>query len=1177
MKKKKLVTMLMAAALACTSIAPGFTVAAAGSDAEGTTYYVSSLNGKDSNSGTSEKEAFRTLKKAAETALKPGDRICLERGSVFSNDYLHLYEQAGSEEAPIVIEAYGDEGKAAPLIETNGDGVWYQNYGKSLDNSQHKNYGYVSSSILLYDCEYIEVRDIAMTNKGADIDADYNALDMMNRTGVAAVAQNKGTLDHIYLDGLDIQDVYGNVYDKHMNNGGIYFTVFQPADEAKTGVSRYNDVKIENCRVENVNRWGIAVGYTAYYNQFNGAQISDDAIASYGATNVEIRNNYVKDAGGDSITVMYCDRPVVEYNISDGAARQINDTDYSATSFGKVAAGIWPWKCKNALFQHNEAFDTCQNQDGQAWDADWGDGTLYQYNYSHNNGGGSVMFCGVEAVNSTFRYNISQNDLGGIINPTGNPNAHIYNNVFYIKENIDFIRSGMSGGAMTVENNILYYTGDAKKTEDWYKETSDNKVDYSNNVYYNYASIPAEDTNGVSVEKGTQIFEDPGKAPSMAAKQTHFSEDNAAFSGYKLAENSPAVNAGKIITDQNGYDTVKSDFFGNPADRLSPDAGVHETSTPSDELRLASDTYTIDNENLTISGVKPGTTVEELTEELFYDNDAKLTVKDSDGKTLSKDEAVDKSGSVTLSRDGKEKEYKFVRSSEKELISSVFEVQEKVINVPSTAETPITTDTVCAGLSVSELAEISFWSNGEQISGGNAVDGMEVRITAEDGTYDSYTLHVKNEYNYFADFPGGQQGNVWFAQIRGADGTYRNMATYNSEWKGWSGTEWAFVGMDNGGNPSCIKLCDSLSENGREGGHSLAYCVPVGGVLQISFEERADGSDIILAKENSGGDVTFRITKNGETIWETVMPNDASGVEVPMQEIDAQAGDYIRLEVSNTGTPGQAGVLCTPIISYTKLNQPEEADKSSLEELIAYAQEQMKQDSYEHVDPAIKTQFENALAKASEVYENEEATQEEVNAAYAELLEKIELLEYKADASELKTAYDLAVGMDLSIYTEESRKVMEEAIAAAAAVLADKNASQAEIDEALKKLNDAKDQLELIKVDKSVLKKLIEEAEGLDLTKYTEKSAEEVTKALAYAKAVYADENADESEVKAAVNGLRQAMNNLKGKETDEKTTAEIKSDTPETGDNSVFAIWAAILAAACAAGGAAIRFRRKK
>ncbi len=102
-------------------------------------------------------------------------------------------------------------------------------------------------------------------------------------------------------------------------------------EEAASGISRYDDVKIENCTVENTNRWGIAVGYSAYWDVFPDKvkAISDEDIRKYGSTNVVIRNNYVKDSGGDAITLMYCDRPLVEYNVSDGAARQINNTDYS--------------------------------------------------------------------------------------------------------------------------------------------------------------------------------------------------------------------------------------------------------------------------------------------------------------------------------------------------------------------------------------------------------------------------------------------------------------------------------------------------------------------------------------------------------------------------------------------------------------------------------------------------------------------------------------------------------------------------------------------------------------------------------------------------------------------------------------------------------------------------------
>ena len=533
----------------------------------GTTYYVSTLNGSDNNDGLSENKAFYSLQKINEIELEEGDKVLLEAGSVFTNDFLHI-KGSGSEAASIEIDKYGEGNN--PRIDTNGQGIWYQDYGKQLGNVSHKYKGYVSSSILLYDVEYINIKNLEITNNAPEIEADYNSSQVMNRTGVAVVAKDKGTIDHIYLDSLNVHDVVGNVYDKHMNNGGIYFTVFLPTNEEETGIPRYNDVKIENCIVNNVNRWGIAVGYTAYFNKFLGGEISDETIAKYGSTGVEIRNNYVKDAGGDAITTMYCDRPIIEYNVSDGAARQINDVDYSETGFGKVAAAIWPWKCKDAVFQFNEAFDTCINGDGQAWDADSGDGTIYQYNYSHNNGGGAVMICLGEAVNSIFRYNISQNDLTGILNLPNHPNAHFYNNTFYIKEGVPFIRSGMTGGVAVIENNIIYNAG-AEKSEDWTKGGT--KATYSNNLYYNYTNVPDTDTSAIV---GDPQFIDGGNGPiaytgSEASSGKNIINDLVAFEGYKLQDNSPAINAGKTIENNGGRD-----FFGNKING-DTDIGAYES------------------------------------------------------------------------------------------------------------------------------------------------------------------------------------------------------------------------------------------------------------------------------------------------------------------------------------------------------------------------------------------------------------------------------------------------------------------------------------------------------------------------------------------------------------------------------------------------------------------------
>lgn len=94
---------------------------------------------------------------------------------------------------------------------------------------------------------------------------------------------------------------------------------------------------------------------------------------------------------------------------------------YPGKRQGKVAAAIWPWKCKDALLRYNDVADTKLNQDGMAYDADSGDGTVYEYNYSAYNEGGAMMFCLGEAVHSTYRHNVSYRDLGGVLSPSGQP------------------------------------------------------------------------------------------------------------------------------------------------------------------------------------------------------------------------------------------------------------------------------------------------------------------------------------------------------------------------------------------------------------------------------------------------------------------------------------------------------------------------------------------------------------------------------------------------------------------------------------------------------------------------------------------------------------------------------------------------------------------------------------
>ncbi|MFV0380031.1 MAG: hypothetical protein ACK5KQ_04310 [Anaerorhabdus sp.] len=413
-------------------------------------YFVSSFNGCDNNDGRSKAKAFSSILKINEILKKEDiDIIHLECDSVFNDQFLHIYNSND-----ITIKSYG-KGKR-PQINCSGNGLWYQDYRVQLDNVNHTNKGYVSSAILLYDVSSVTIKNIAITNTPKFKEC-YSDPYKMCRTGISIVAQNNGIISNISISDVVIKDVNGNVYDKHMNNGGIIFSVLKPFDESKTGIAKFDKITVENCYLSNVSRWGISVGYTYNHNHFNSVNLLEEKIKKFSNENILIRNNYVKNIGGDGITVMYAIKPLVENNICDTVAKDINDEIYKHPSGrgGMVAAGIWPWKCKDAVFRYNQGLNTRLNQDGMPWDADSGDGTIYEYNYSRLNEGGCVMFCLEESVNNIFRNNISYDDLVGTISPAHNKDAVIENNTFHKRKSTPLIRKGMDGGKYTLKDNLI--------------------------------------------------------------------------------------------------------------------------------------------------------------------------------------------------------------------------------------------------------------------------------------------------------------------------------------------------------------------------------------------------------------------------------------------------------------------------------------------------------------------------------------------------------------------------------------------------------------------------------------------------------------------------------------------------------------------------------------------------
>ena len=954
--KKKWMSGALALLLAGTTVAsmtPAVAVNAEGQNtATGTTYYVDSENGNaDKNAtGTSKDDAFKTLAQVNAVNLEPGDQVRFKKGSVFNGEALHFTkEDSGSADAPVVISTYGDESAARPQINTNGQGRWNLNYGNPLDNQNHKWKGEVSSCILIEDTEYIEINGLELTNNRAtdkvpETDSngnvrDYNDAYAMDRTGVAGVAKDNGTVDHIVLNDLYIHDVTGNVYNKHMTNGGIYFIMEKPTNEATTGVARYNDVQIKNCYLDTVNRWGIAVGYTYQWGRFTNASLSDEVMSTYGASKVVIENNYLNNVGGDAITTMYCDNPLIQYNVSENAAKQINTTDYSrqqprldangnetgkqGVNAGRVAAGIWPWKCKNAIFQYNECFATLNassgNGDGQPWDADYGDGTNYQYNYSHGNTASTIMFCGPESINNTFRYNISQNEDMGPLDPAGNTgNCQVYNNTFYIKAGLNTIwhRSHGNGGPVTAENNIFYFAGSTPATvSNW--NPSNNKV-FDNNLYYNVSNYPT-DANAVKVSAGTAVLVDAGSGPVAAAedKQARLHEDPTAttkFDGYKLAANSPAINAGKVIVDRNGY-SIDHDFFGHAITAV-PEIGAAESDAVT-ALVLRSNTYTISGTN--VSDLPKNTTVEQFRNNIIVDTGVTVTVKNGD-KVLGDADIVKGGATVVLSYERKEDlKYTVFANSEKEMKNNYYMVSGKTLSVPYTTANATTVSELKKNITVADTATVSVLNNGTALADGDAVTaGVTVRITAEDGTTNDYTVAQKNTYNWTLDYAGQQQGNVWFAQQKNGNGDWADMTAYDNTYPNWVLNTYYGVGVDAPNHSTAMSdSIHGLISAPPQTSYSTAmvFRAPKSGTVSFNVK---DGEPYLRQAGNSGGTVTLSLLVN-DTVKQSVTlstSNQKAADWANFDEIELNKGDVIRVTASCNSNPSRPSVHVTPIITY---------------------------------------------------------------------------------------------------------------------------------------------------------------------------------------------------------------------------------------------------------------------
>lgn len=307
----------------------------------------------------------------------------------------------------------------------------------------------------------------------------------------------------------------------------------------------------------------------------------------------------------------------------------------------------------------------------------------------------------------------------------------------------------------------------------------------------------------------------------------------------------------------------------------------------------------------------------------------------------------------------------------------------------------------------------------------------------------------------------------------------------------------------------------------------------------------------------------------------------------------------------NTFVMPEKAVTVTAV--FEQDSQPAGVDTSLLEKTVAYA-DTLTTDG---VTDTAKAVFQKALAQAKAVLADPNATQEQVNEAWSNLLEGIWSLGLtQGDKTTLEQLIEKAESMlpHQNKYVEEHWQALVDALEAAKDVMASGDAMDVDVQPAAQALLDAI-LAQRFKADKSILEALMGQAESMDLTGYTQASVAVFRSALARAQAVMADNSLtqdDQKTVDDAVSALTAAMEGLTAEtapqpsqspETTDKPEASTKPETtqkpagtaqpedtqkpeavPQTGDTAqVMGYVAALASAMCLLAGAAVAVRKRR
>ena len=386
-----------------------------------------------------------------------------------------------------------------------------------------------------------------------------------------------------------------------------------------------------------------------------------------------------------------------------------------------------------------------------------------------------------------------------------------------------------------------------------------------------------------------------------------------------------------------------------------------------------------------------------------------------------------------------------------------------------------------------------------------------------------------------------------------------------------------------------VEACDQPGEGLSEVNNRAVTDIQNGdwiAVAGLDFGDKGAASFTASIAAQAGGAVELRVdSPDGTVVGTLTVPAGDGTYQTLTCDVEGLTGVH-NLFLVFTGDDQAENLMSLDTWQFTEAGESASANKALLQATYDYA---VNLDTTGVVQAAVDA-FQKALTEAKAVLDNPNATQEQVNTAWDNLLEGIWGLGLKqGDKTMLELLIHKAEGMlpNESKYLPDHWQELLDALAAGQDVMEDGNALQGDVETAVDELLTAI-LAQRFKADKSILEDLIGTAQGMDLTGYTAESVATFRSALAAAQAVMADESLSEDDqqvVNDAVAALQSAMDGLTAEgdvqpsekpqesqkpeqtqapeATDQPQATQKPENVPQTGDSAQLMGYVAALTAA--------------